>query len=419
MTLELKSVTKRVGADVHIHETNLVLEEGSFNILLGTDARRQDDADAADGRARSRRPPAKSGSAARTSPACRCRSATSSMVYQQFINYPNFTVYENIASPLARRRRCRTPRSTRRVQRGRRAPAPDADARAAARASCPAASSSAPRSPARWSRIPTSSCSTSRSPISTTSCARSCATSCPSFRRPRSCIVVYATTEPTEALLFGGNTATLHEGRVTQFGPTAEIYRKPVRPDRAPRSSPTRRSTRPRSPSGAPRSSSATPSGCPPANGGEVDTRRPLHDRHPARITSPRMRSVRRAADDRGHGAGHRAERLRKRRPFRHERPDLGVAVARHPSLRRSARRPSSTSMSIRASSSTTTASLIDGRRADGQDHARGARATATFPNPKRDDDWALKQLDARAAPTAAPMRCSGRPAAARPRCST
>ena len=37
----------------------------------------------------------------------------------------------------------------------------------------------------------------------------------------RNCIVVYATTEPTEALLFGGNTATLHEGRVTQFGPTA------------------------------------------------------------------------------------------------------------------------------------------------------------------------------------------------------
>src|SRR5207248_5613302 len=43
----------------------------------------------------------------------------------------------------------------------------------------------------------------------------------------RKCIVVYATTEPSEALLFGGNTATLHEGRVTQFGPTAQIYRKP------------------------------------------------------------------------------------------------------------------------------------------------------------------------------------------------
>jgi glycerol transport system ATP-binding protein len=43
----------------------------------------------------------------------------------------------------------------------------------------------------------------------------------------RDCIVVYATTEPSEALLFGGKTATLFEGRVTQFGPTSEIYRNP------------------------------------------------------------------------------------------------------------------------------------------------------------------------------------------------
>jgi ABC-type sugar transport system ATPase subunit len=31
-------------------------------------------------------------------------------------------------------------------------------------------------------------------------------------------IFVYATTEPSEALLLGGNTATLSEGRITQFG---------------------------------------------------------------------------------------------------------------------------------------------------------------------------------------------------------
>jgi glycerol transport system ATP-binding protein len=40
-------------------------------------------------------------------------------------------------------------------------------------------------------------------------------------------IFVYATTEPEEALLLGGNVATLWEGRVTQFGPTAEVYRQP------------------------------------------------------------------------------------------------------------------------------------------------------------------------------------------------
>jgi glycerol transport system ATP-binding protein len=40
-------------------------------------------------------------------------------------------------------------------------------------------------------------------------------------------IFVYATTEPEEALLLGGNTATLWEGRVTQFGPTPTVYRLP------------------------------------------------------------------------------------------------------------------------------------------------------------------------------------------------
>jgi glycerol transport system ATP-binding protein len=40
-------------------------------------------------------------------------------------------------------------------------------------------------------------------------------------------ILVYATTDPAEALLLGGRTATLWQGRVTQFGPTPEVYRRP------------------------------------------------------------------------------------------------------------------------------------------------------------------------------------------------
>ena len=43
----------------------------------------------------------------------------------------------------------------------------------------------------------------------------------------RGAIVVYATSEPSEALMLGGHTATMHEGRITQFGPTAEVYRAP------------------------------------------------------------------------------------------------------------------------------------------------------------------------------------------------
>ena len=46
-------------------------------------------------------------------------------------------------------------------------------------------------------------------------------------------ILIYATTEPSEALLLGGSTITLSEGRVTQCGPTSQVYRDPVNIDAA------------------------------------------------------------------------------------------------------------------------------------------------------------------------------------------
>src|SRR4029450_7758528 len=39
--------------------------------------------------------------------------------------------------------------------------------------------------------------------------------------------VVYATTEPTEALLLGGSTAVLDAGELLQYGPTAEVFHRP------------------------------------------------------------------------------------------------------------------------------------------------------------------------------------------------
>jgi glycerol transport system ATP-binding protein len=39
--------------------------------------------------------------------------------------------------------------------------------------------------------------------------------------------VIYATTEPGEALLLGGYTAVLDEGELLQYGPTAEVFHKP------------------------------------------------------------------------------------------------------------------------------------------------------------------------------------------------
>src|SRR5882672_9978199 len=99
MALELKNVSQRVGADTYIHETNLVLEQGSFNVLLGTTLA---------GKttlmqliAGIQKPTTgeiwfKGQNITRLP----VQKRNVSMVYQQFINYPNFNVFDNIASPL-------------------------------------------------------------------------------------------------------------------------------------------------------------------------------------------------------------------------------------------------------------------------------------------------------------------------------
>ena len=49
----------------------------------------------------------------------------------------------------------------------------------------------------------------------------------PKLFEDRDCIVVYATTEPSDALLIGGYTATLLEGKIVQHGKTLEVYNQP------------------------------------------------------------------------------------------------------------------------------------------------------------------------------------------------
>jgi glycerol transport system ATP-binding protein len=99
MALELKNITKRVGAETFIYETDLVLAERAFNILLGTTLA-----------GKTTLMKLMAGIDKPTSgevwfkganvTAAPVQKRNVSMVYQQFINYPNLTVYENIASPL-------------------------------------------------------------------------------------------------------------------------------------------------------------------------------------------------------------------------------------------------------------------------------------------------------------------------------
>src|SRR5262245_61440272 len=99
MTLELREVTKKVGADTHIHATSLVLERDTFNILLGpTLAGKTSLMQLMAGIVQP-----SSGEIwfnGRNVTGVSVQKRNVAMVYQQFINYPNFTVYENIASPL-------------------------------------------------------------------------------------------------------------------------------------------------------------------------------------------------------------------------------------------------------------------------------------------------------------------------------
>ena len=99
MALELKNVSKRVGAATHIHETSLVLEPGTFNVLLGTTLAGK--TTLMQLMAGLERPT--SGEiwfAGHNVTGVAVQKRNVSMVYQQFINYANFSVYDNIASPL-------------------------------------------------------------------------------------------------------------------------------------------------------------------------------------------------------------------------------------------------------------------------------------------------------------------------------
>src|SRR6185437_14836944 len=97
--LELRQVSKVVGAATHIADVSLKLQHGSLNVLLGPTL---------SGKTSLMRLMAGLDAPTSGSICFDGRDVTGvpvqrrnvAMVYQQFINYPAMTVYENIASPL-------------------------------------------------------------------------------------------------------------------------------------------------------------------------------------------------------------------------------------------------------------------------------------------------------------------------------
>ena len=224
MSLELKNVEKKIGLNTHIYSTDLKLEKNTINILLG---------------------PTLSGKTTlmqimagldkpstgeiwfndKNVTGMKVQKRNVSMVYQQFINYPNFTVYENIASPLKI-----TGVSSDEIKQ-----------RVGKVAELLKLSGMLNKKPNELSGGQQQRTALARALVKDSDLIlldeplanldfklrEELREELPKLFEDRDCIVVYATTEPSEALLLGGNTATLLEGKVIQYGKTLDVYNKP------------------------------------------------------------------------------------------------------------------------------------------------------------------------------------------------
>lgn len=223
--LELRNVSKRVGKEVHVHPTSLTLQRGTLNVLLGptlsgktTLMRLMAGLD---------RPTEGSihfdGVDVTGMPVQKRNVA---MVYQQFINYPALTVYENIASPM-------------RVS-GADAGKIDHEVRKAAellkltpyldRTPLSLSGGQQQRTALARAIVKNASLVLLDEPLANLDykLREELREELPKIFAASGAIFVYATTEPSESLLLGGNTATLSEGKITQFGRTIDVYRHPA-----------------------------------------------------------------------------------------------------------------------------------------------------------------------------------------------
>jgi glycerol transport system ATP-binding protein len=155
------------------------------------------------------------------------RQRNVAMVYQQFINYPSMTVFDNIASPLKLRGAMDKAAITQRVQ---------------ALADKLHIDPFLKRLPAELSggqqqRVALARALAKDAPLMLLDeplvnldykLREELRDELSALFAAGSSTVVYATTEPTEALLLGGWTAVMDGGELLQYGPTAEVFHRPA-----------------------------------------------------------------------------------------------------------------------------------------------------------------------------------------------
>jgi len=230
MSLTLENITRVVDGVPFISDANITFEPGSFNVLLGrTLAGKTSLMRLMAGLDKPTEGRVLMDGADVTSIPVQQRNI--SMVYQQFINYPNLTVRENIASPL---RLAKMPES-------------QIDKRVSETAAMLRIEPFLKRHPLELSGGQQQRTAMARALIKDAGLIlfdeplvnldyklrEELRMELRELFKERRSIAIYASTEANEALALGGTTTLLHEGRVIQSGPVNTVYRQPVDVDAA------------------------------------------------------------------------------------------------------------------------------------------------------------------------------------------
>jgi glycerol transport system ATP-binding protein len=224
MGLTLQNVNKVVDGKMHLRQIDLVFETGSRNVLLGrTLAGKTSLLRIMAGLDRPTHGKIMVGGRDVTGVSARKRNVA--MVYQQFINYPSMTVYDNIASPL---KVAGTPKQ-------------EIDRLVRETAEMLHLEEMLGRMPAELSGGQQQRTAIARALVKDAQLLlldeplvnldyklrEELRVELQDIFRKRSAIVVYTTTEPAEALMLGGNVVVLDEGAVLQTGSTPAVYQRP------------------------------------------------------------------------------------------------------------------------------------------------------------------------------------------------
>lgn len=225
MGLKLKDINKLVGQEVHLSDIDLDFKSGSRYVVLGrTLAGKTSLLRIMAGLDRPTTGTVEAQGKDVTGMSVRKRSVA--MVYQQFINYPSQTIYENIASPL---KIAGLPKA-------------EVEERVMKAANMLHIESMLNRLPAELSGGQQQRTAIARALVKDVDLLlldeplvnldyklrEELRDELQKIFKERDSVVVYTTTEPTEALMLGGNVVVMHEGRVIQVGPTAEVYQNPA-----------------------------------------------------------------------------------------------------------------------------------------------------------------------------------------------